>query len=69
MSLDPRFDYALHMHVEEPKILSLNHLGFLRYLAESGRLEHDAVGPAEGPIVDLIADIERRQPAYAGKSS
>ena len=39
------YDGELQMLVEEPRDASLEHLHFLRWLAERGRLEHPVAGP------------------------
>lgn len=55
-----------HMVIEEPKTLSGEHLGFLRWLAEHGLLEQEIHGPSTGMAADGHV---RRVLAYAGKSS
>ena len=61
-----KYDTSLHMFVEpEPRILNLNHLAYLRYLAEMGRLEHAVESAPSGPVLDDVV----RAPAYSGKSS
>lgn len=60
-----KFDTALHMYVDEPRILSLNHLAYLRYLAERGDLEHAVESAPSGPVLDDVV----RAPVYSGKSS
>lgn len=59
-----RYDTALQMFVDEPRILNLNHLAYLRYLAETGRLEHAVESAPSGPVLDDV-----RAPAYSGKAS
>jgi hypothetical protein len=54
------------MIIEEPKTLSGEHLGFLRWLAEHGRLEQQVHGPSTGMAADGHV---RRVLEYAGKSS
>ena len=60
-----RYDTALHMFVDEPRILNLNHLAFYRYLAERGDLEHAVESAPSGPVLDDVV----RAPAYSGKAS
>lgn len=60
------YDPLLHQFREEPKVLRLNHLEFLRWLAEHGRLEQLVHGPSSGMAADGHV---RREPAYAGKAS
>lgn len=48
-----KYDADLSMYVEsEPRPLNLNHLAFLRYLGETGRLEHELAGPCSGALVE-----------------
>ncbi len=42
------YDTALQMFVHEPRDADRKRLAFLRWLAESGRLEHAVAGPATG---------------------
>ena len=53
------YDNALQMFVHEPRDADLKRLAFLRWLAESGRLEHAVAGPATG---SYVSDSDR-QPA------
>lgn len=56
-----KYDGSLGMFVEpEPRILNLNHLAYLRYLAEMGRLEHAVESAPSGPVLDDVV----RAPAY-----
>ncbi len=41
------------MFVEEPRDPDIQHLAFLRWLAERGRLEHRAIGPPRGELVPI----------------
>lgn len=50
--------------IEKPAILNINHLEFLRYLGECGRLEHPSEGPSSGPMVPQVP-----APTYSGKAS
>jgi hypothetical protein len=50
MSVDTgRYDPELQMFRDTPRELNLNRLRFLRWLAEHGRLEHEAAGESIGP--------------------
>jgi hypothetical protein len=59
-----RYDPVLQMFVSDPSPLNLNHLAFLRWLAEHGRLEHAVAGL---PMEPRAEDV--RAPAYSGKAS
>ena len=43
-----RYDPRLQMFVQEPREPDLRKLGFLRWLAEQGALEHAVAGPPSG---------------------
>jgi hypothetical protein len=43
-----RYDADLQMFADPPRDPGRTHLGFLRWLAEQGRLEHEAVGAPGG---------------------
>ena len=45
------YDSALQMFVQTPRPIDMGRLGFLRWLAENGRLEHRIAGPSSGPLV------------------
>lgn len=60
------YDPSLSMVREEQKTLSFEHLAFLRWLAERGKLEQQVHGPSTGMAADGHV---RRVLAYAGKSS
>lgn len=60
-----RYDGSLQMFCDEPKPIDLNRLGFLRYLAEQGKLEHAVAGPPSGPLVDAVAPA----PEYSGRAA
>ena len=47
------YDSALQMFVQEPRDADVKRLAFLRWLAESGRLEHEVAGPASGSYVSV----------------
>lgn len=47
-----RFDTALHMFVLPPAALNRRRVGFLRWLAERGELEHRVEGAPSGPLTD-----------------
>ena len=42
------YDADLEMFREEPRLVNVAHLRFLRWLSEHGRLEHAPVGPPSG---------------------
>ena len=42
------YDSVLQMFVQDPRDADVKRLAFLRWLAESGRLEQDVAGPATG---------------------
>ena len=59
MSVDTgRYDPELQMFRDNPRELNLDRLRFLRWLAERGRLEHEAAGEPFGPaaLEALVAD-------------
>lgn len=60
------YDPILHQFKEDQKTLSAEHLGFLRWLAERGKLEQEVHGPSTGMAADGHV---RRVLEYAGKSS
>lgn len=60
-----KYDPHTQMFVSDPKPLNLNHLAYLRYLAELGRLEHAVESAPSGPALDDVV----RAPEYAGKAS
>jgi hypothetical protein len=43
-----KYDGTLQMFVEEPRDADVARLGFIRWLAEHGKLEHAPAGPAVG---------------------
>ena len=49
------YDPSLQMFLAEPQEPDLAHLGFLRWLAEQGRLEHAVCGPPSGQFADPAA--------------
>ncbi len=55
-----RYDAELQMFVEEPREADPARLRFLRWLAESGRLEHRTAGPATGEFATLVTFEPRR---------
>ena len=55
-----KYDTALQMFVLPPADLDRKRVGFLRWLAENGRLEHYPAGPPSGHVAALVADVERR---------
>lgn len=46
-----RYDSELHMFRDNPRELNLDRLRFMRWLAERGRLEHEAAGESIGLLV------------------
>ena len=50
------YDSALQMFVQAPRDADVKRLAFLRWLAESGRLEHGVAGPATGSYVSEGSD-------------
>jgi hypothetical protein len=57
-----RYDGNLQMFVEESREIDLARLGFIRWLAENGKLEHRSVGPASGEYAVVRAATDRRHP-------
>jgi hypothetical protein len=49
------YDGNLEMFCEAPKIISIAHLQFLRWLIEQGRLEHLPAGPPSGELAAVDA--------------
>jgi len=43
------------MFIYQPKEVDMRRLVFMRWLAEHGKLEHDAAGPSSGPLVAAAA--------------
>jgi hypothetical protein len=65
-----RYDGNLQMFVEESRPISLNRLGFLRWLIEHGQLEHSAAGPPSGPLVAPTEPaVAYPDPAYTGRAA
>ena len=60
MQVVGRYDGALQMFVEEPRDADPARLRFLRWLAETERLEHRTAGPATGEFATLVAFDPRR---------
>ena len=56
-----QYDAELQMFTDEPREPDLARLRFLRWLAERGRLEHEAVGDPTGAYV-ADAPTEELQP-------
>lgn len=54
-----RYDGNLQMFVEESREIDLARLGFIRWLAENGKLEHRSVGPASGEYAVVRAATDR----------
>jgi hypothetical protein len=44
------YDSNLQMFVQTPRQIDMSRLGFLRWLAEEGKLEHQVAGPSSGPL-------------------
>jgi hypothetical protein len=49
-----RYDGTLQMFVEAPRDADPARLRFLRWLVESGRLEHRTAGPSTGEFAKLV---------------
>jgi hypothetical protein len=62
-----RFDPDLEMFVEEKHELNVDYLRWMRWLAEQGRLEHEAYGPADEQLLRPLPS--HTSPAYSGKAS
>ena len=45
-----QYDPELQMFTDAPREPNLDRLRFLRWLAERGRLEHQAAGEPDGPL-------------------
>ena len=45
------YDATLQMFIEPPQPIKLARLSFERWLVEQGMSEHEAAGPASGPLV------------------
>jgi len=52
------FDGDLQMFREAPKTINMEHLRFLRWLVEQGRLEHAVAGPSTGPLAGVLVAEE-----------
>ena len=46
------YDSSLQMFVQTPREIDMTRLAFMRWLAESNRLEHRIAGPSSGPLAD-----------------
>ena len=44
------YDSSLQMFVRTPREIDMTRLAFMRWLAESNRLEHRIAGPSSGPL-------------------
>ena len=53
-----KYDGALQMFVDEPKPVSLAHVGFMRWLMDQGRLEHEPAGPPSGRLMERTPSDE-----------
>ena len=60
MAAKARYDGNLQMLVEDRRDPDMRRLRFLRWLAESGRLEHAVAGAASGELLALVEpdDVE-----------
>ena len=54
-----RYDTALQMFVEETREPDLRRLSFLRWLVESGRLEHRPFGASSGEFVSTAEGTQQ----------
>jgi hypothetical protein len=53
------FDGDLRMFREAPRPVDIDHLRFLRWLAERGGLEHPVAGPPTGELAAVHAAHQR----------
>lgn len=58
------YDGDIQMLIEQPKPVNMEHLKFLRWLAEQGRLEHRVENCSIGAFI-----APTPAPAYSGKAS
>lgn len=56
-----KYDSNLHMFILPPAAPDMRRLGFLRWLADRGKLEHWSEAPPSGPL----AEIEAAEPVAA----
>jgi hypothetical protein len=61
-----RYDETLQMFVEEPRDPDPARLGFLRWLVETGRLEHRTAGSPTGEFADLVTPEPKGESPLAG---
>jgi len=47
-----RYDSDLQMYADPPHEIDLDYLRFLRWLSQSGRLEHRPIGPPSGECAE-----------------
>ena len=59
-----RYDGTLQMIIETPKPVNMDHLAFLRWLGEQGRLEHRIAGPSSGALVPV-----QPSPSYSSRAA
>jgi hypothetical protein len=55
-----RYDTELQMFTEPTRDPRRAHLGFLRWLAERGRLEHETAGAPGGDLVSAEDELDTR---------
>lgn len=48
--MQQRYDSQIQMFIEQPKPVDTEHLRFLRWLGERGKLEHPVVGAPSGEL-------------------
>ncbi len=60
-----RYDPRLQMFVQEPREPDLRRLGFLRWLAEHGALEHAVAGPPSGIYATPSPEAQPSEPLVA----
>jgi hypothetical protein len=58
MKVHGRYDTELQMFTESPRDPGRAHLGFLRWLAERGQLEHATAGAPGGDYVSNEDDLD-----------
>lgn len=60
-----QYDSSLQMFVQMPREINMTRLQFMRWLAESGRLEHHIAGPSSGPLAEALPDRSSSDEALA----
>lgn len=62
MTVIGQYDPELQMFAEPPRDPGVEHLGFLRWLADQGKLEHETMG---APVGKYAASDERDPRSHA----